>query len=131
MYSPNDLPFKISDLPNIFTNFRKIVEYIDPKPLSILDDKYFTNAINVENNIEVLKKKYQVFDNLITPFKGGETYAWERLNYYFYQSKLLSSYKQTRNGLLGKDYSSKFSPYLAFGNISAKSIYFEILKYYY
>ena len=69
MYFPNDLPFKISDLPNIFTNFRKIVEYIDPKPLSILDDKYFTNAINVENNIEVLKK-YQVFDNLITPLKA-------------------------------------------------------------
>ena len=45
MYSPNDLPFKISELPNIFTNFRKIVEYIDPKPLSILDNKYFTNAI--------------------------------------------------------------------------------------
>ena len=31
--------------------------------------------------------------------------------------------------LLGNDYSSKFSPYLAFGNISGKSIQLEVFKY--
>ena len=62
-------------------------------------------------------------------FEGGESKAWERLDYYFYKKKLLSIYKKTRNGLLGNDYSSKFSPYLAFGNLSAKSIQIEIQNY--
>ena len=42
------------------------------------------------------------------PFKGGNLEAKQRLNHYFWDSKKLSFYKQTRNGLIGKDYSSKF-----------------------
>jgi deoxyribodipyrimidine photo-lyase len=41
----------------------------------------------------------------------------------------LSYYKKTRNGLLGKKYSSKFSLWLAFGSISPVSIYHEVKKY--
>jgi len=35
----------------------------------------------------------------------------------------------TRNGLLGADYSTKFSSWLAFGCVSPRRIYFEIKKY--
>ena len=38
-------------------------------------------------------------------------------------------YKKTRNGLLGKDYSSKFSPWLANGCISPRTIYWEVKKF--
>ena len=41
----------------------------------------------------------------------------------------MSYYKKTRNGLLGKKYSSKFSIWLAFGSISPVSIYHEVKKY--
>jgi deoxyribodipyrimidine photo-lyase len=63
------------------------------------------------------------------PFKGGEEAAWERLEKYFWNTNQLSYYKKTRNGLLGKKYSSKFSIWLAFGSISPVSIYHEVKKY--
>lgn len=129
MYYPNELPYKINNLPNMFTHFRKKIEQYHPKEVDTLDDKFFTNCISINNNINQILQKYDKLKDILTPFIGGESNAWKRLKYYFYQSKLLSNYKNTRNGLIGKDYSSKFSPYLAFGNISGKSIYFEILNY--
>lgn len=61
--------------------------------------------------------------NGVLPFKGGETAALERLNEYFWEKDLLKIYKETRNGMLGGDYSSKFSPWLALGNISPRYIF--------
>ena len=52
----------------------------------------------------------------------------DRVNYYLWESKKVNFYK-TRNGLLGKDYSSKFSAWLANGCISPREIYWEIRKY--
>ena len=63
------------------------------------------------------------------PFVGGENQALDRLDYYFWQTQKLSYYKKTRNGLVGKDYSSKFSPWLANGSISARTIFHQITKY--
>ena len=62
-------------------------------------------------------------------FKGGSHAALERLKHYFWNTKKLSFYKQTRNGLLGQDYSSKFSAWLANGSISARQIYWQIKAY--
>ena len=41
----------------------------------------------------------------------------------------MSVYKETRNGLIGADYSSKFSIWLAHGCISARSIYDQVEQY--
>ena len=129
MYSLNDLPYKINKLPNTFTQFKKVIENYEPQYIDEIEDKYFSNSILINDDIDIIKKKLEPLVNLKSPLLGGETNAWKRLNYYFYQTKLLSNYKNTRNGLLGMDYSSKLSPYLAFGNISAKSIYYEIINY--
>jgi deoxyribodipyrimidine photo-lyase len=63
------------------------------------------------------------------PLKGGETAALERLHHYFWQTKALSTYKKTRNELLGNDFSSKFSPYLAAGCISPRYIAEQVQAY--
>ncbi len=128
LYHLDDLPFKINDLPNIFTNFRKIVYQVQIRDETNLNLKKLNRSINDINNYDLLSDKNKKL-NIKLIFEGGEDKAWERLNYYFYEKKLLSIYKKTRNGLVGNDYSSKFSPYLAFGNISAKSIQSEINKY--
>jgi len=60
--------------------------------------------------------------------EGGETAALKELNYYLHESKLVSTYKKTRNGMLGRDYSSKFSSYLSSGSLSPKKIYAELKK---
>ena len=41
----------------------------------------------------------------------------------------MAFYKKTRNGLIGKDYSTKFSPWLANGSLSARTIYWKIREF--
>jgi deoxyribodipyrimidine photo-lyase len=55
--------------------------------------------------------------------KGGESAAHERISHYITNGVgRLSTYKDTRNGLVGADYSSKLSPYLASGCITARQV---------
>ena len=42
-------------------------------------------------------------------FKGGEEEGYKRLHYYFTESKAISTYKETRNELIGSNYSTKFN----------------------
>lgn len=64
-----------------------------------------------------------------SPFPGGETAALARLHYYFWTTDAVATYKETRNGSLGTTFSTKFSPYLGAGNISARTILSELAKY--
>lgn len=63
------------------------------------------------------------------PFSGGETAALSRLKSYLWDTRAVETYKITRNGLLGSEYSTKFSPWLAFGCISPRRIFYELKKY--
>jgi deoxyribodipyrimidine photo-lyase len=62
--------------------------------------------------------------------RGGERAALERLNYYFglNQSNATTlpcvlTYKETRNGMIGLDFSTKFCLHLSRGCISPRVIY--------
>ena len=59
-------------------------------------------------------------------FKGGETAALQRLKHYVWDTGCISDYFNTRNGMLGADYSTKFSPWLAHGCISPRTIHHEV-----
>ena len=61
-------------------------------------------------------------------FKGGETAAALHLKQYL-DRRLPDTYKQTRNQLMGMDYSSKFSPWLSLGCMSARTIAAELDDY--
>lgn len=43
------------------------------------------------------------------PWPGGESSGLERLEHYLWKTDAVASYKETRNGLVGTDYSTKFS----------------------
>jgi len=60
--------------------------------------------------------------------RGGETIGLKRLQYYL-QPRLVDHYKATRNGMLGADYSSKLSAWLAHGCISPRLVYQRIKAY--
>lgn len=65
-----------------------------------------------------------------TDFKGGMTAGEKRLNEYMTgPNAALSTYKETRNGLLGYQFSTKFSPWLANGSLSPKVIFQKILEW--
>ncbi|MFC4358436.1 DASH family cryptochrome [Halobium salinum] len=68
-------------------------------------------------------------DRAVLLFVGGETRALERLAEYVWERDRLREYKETRNGLLGADYSSKLSPWLAAGCLSPRRVYEEVERY--
>ena len=63
------------------------------------------------------------------PAKGGEKEALRRLKHYTWDTGAVSSYFDTRNGMLGPDYSTKFSAWLAHGCLSPRTIHHEIKRY--
>lgn len=65
----------------------------------------------------------------VMPFEGGETAALSRVKDYIWTKDLLKNYFDTRNGMLGADYSTKFSPWLAHGCVSPRYIAAECRKY--
>jgi deoxyribodipyrimidine photo-lyase len=62
-------------------------------------------------------------------FRGGETAALERLEDYFWARDLLKASFTTKDGLIGPNYSSKLSPYLAHGCLSPRFLLEEIKRY--
>ncbi|GAK64152.1 cryptochrome DASH-like [Moesziomyces antarcticus] len=58
------------------------------------------------------------------PYRGGETEALQRLEHYFggAKSSPAAHYKETRNQMLGADYSTKFAAALAHGLLSPRLI---------
>jgi deoxyribodipyrimidine photo-lyase len=138
LYSPEDLPFKIDELPELFTKFRKTVEAGTNKvptkiraPLAV--PQSLPKVMVEPGDIPVLADfgliSPPVDNRSVLRFQGGETAGMARLQQYFWQQDLLKTYKETRNGMVGADYSSKFSPWLALGCLSARSIYAEVQKY--
>ena len=63
------------------------------------------------------------------PFTGGESSGLARLQDYLWTTHSVATYKETRNGLVGKNYSTKFSPWLANGSLSPRMIHDQIKKY--
>ncbi|MEM8810704.1 MAG: DASH family cryptochrome [Cyanobacteria bacterium P01_G01_bin.38] len=134
LYHPDDLPFGISQLPNVFTRFRKKVEqrstiyptFATPTALPPMPEL----APGDIPTLADLGLTPQAIDQRgVLQFQGGETAGFERLQHYFWDTDGLRCYKETRNGLLGADYSSKFSPWLALGCLSPRRIYEEVQQY--
>ena len=132
LYHVNDLPFEYTAVPDVFTAFHKKCEkYAEirpefPAPAKITSPELKPDEIPTLTDLDLIPSG----EDRKTPlFAGGEDAAWERLNHYFWKTEALSSYKYTRNGLLGMDYSSKFSPWLAAGCISPRSIYYAVKRY--
>ncbi|MCX5952474.1 MAG: hypothetical protein NTZ40_03035 [Cyanobacteria bacterium] len=63
------------------------------------------------------------------PFAGDEASGLARLSHYCLESDGLHQYKEHRNGLVGTEFSSKFSPYLALGSLSVRRIWQTVLDY--
>lgn len=62
------------------------------------------------------------------PFTGGETSGKERVSHLI-ASGAMSNYKDTRNGLLGTDFSTKLSAWLALGCITARQVHAQMVKF--
>ena len=133
LYHAEDLPFSIKTIPDVFTDFRKKTEKESKIRPCIAQPTQIKSPVLPQTKIPTITELGLELTPLdsrsVLQFKGGEKEALNRLNHFFYETKALGTYKETRNGLVGADYSSKFSPWLALGCISARTIYFEVKKY--
>ncbi|KAJ4298780.1 hypothetical protein N0V88_003813 [Collariella sp. IMI 366227] len=147
----------LENLPNIFTDYRKQQEPLRTKPKAPLPAPgagmlpSFPNLTGSpkQNYPFIIPDKVEDFvEALIKPVKnvlpemprfpdgvesahafiGGETSAQARLRY-LVQLGLVKTYQQTRNGLLGADFSTKLSAYLAQGCITARQVHSMLVSY--
>lgn len=140
LYHLDDLPFSSAELPDIYTQFRKGVEYnckvrpalkmpaqMGPLPESLSEKIGGSGDVPTMADLGL---KYREQSPLgVMHFEGGETAALARLQDYFWKKDQLKVYKETRNGMLGADYSTKFSPWLAHGCLSPRTIHDEVKRY--
>lgn len=135
LYHKEDLPFPINNISDVFSSFRKKVE----RDSSVRKCIHTPGPFKVPQGMESGKipelsdlgfediEEYD--DRSVMKFKGGETEALKRMHDYFWNTDAVKNYKQTRNGLIGSDYSSKFSPWIAMGCLSPREVYWEIKRY--
>lgn len=138
----SDLPFTIDKTPLMFTDFRKMVEAADVVPRATQVRPQSLPALpSVEAGLGALHifkspgtealpelDERSAFPYQRAPWTGAETHALEHLARYF-GSDLPQTYKGTRNGMMGTDYSTKFSPWLATGALSPRQIYAALVDH--
>ncbi|MBK9736793.1 MAG: DASH family cryptochrome [Saprospiraceae bacterium] len=135
LYYTADLPFPISQVPDIFTNYRKEVENIVPLRDALSAPQSIPFPITELDRGEVPTLKTFGKNDVTSchlensKFKGGETEAKNQLNYYLWESHLIDTYKETRNDLMGWDFSSKLSAWLSSGCLSPKYVIAEKNRY--
>ncbi|OAP56740.1 hypothetical protein AYL99_08852 [Fonsecaea erecta] len=152
-----DLPFdKASDLPDVFTSYRKSVEPLRTAPRKTLSPPpalpplptfvpLQTHPFTIPDTFEGLESRLMkplmaspplskppLFPSSgvasAHPFRGGTTEGLKRIEV-LVKTGAMNRYKDTRNGLLGTDFSTKLSAWLAFGCITARQIHSQLLEF--
>lgn len=134
LYHLDDLPFAIDELPTVFTPFRKKTEryahvreaYAEPLTLPVLPSAINGNPLPAPAIPGAITSSDS---RLALPSNGGEKAALRHLESYIWEKQLIKTYKETRNGLVGLDFSSKLSGWLAVGAISPRFIYAEVKRF--
>ena len=126
LYKTHMLPFSIEDLPFVFTQFRHKIERIHVN-FKECDTLVQQPKISIESDIPNLDDLNVLqINHYIQP---GETAALNHLTNYLFNDQLAKTYKETRNGMLNFNDSTKFSAYLSMGALSVNRIMNEIKKY--
>lgn len=102
---PEDLPFQVKDQPRVFTDFRKKVE----ARLKVRTTERLTDLGGIRTS--------------------SEAQAWDYLLNYIWKTQDILHYKETRNGLLNMNDSTRLSKWLSLGVLSPRQVYFEVKKF--
>lgn len=133
----DDVEAVAEELPEVFSRFRRRVEkkvaFAQPRETpSALAIPDLPIGFDVGRVPDLQSLGYEVPGNDergVMDFKGGERQGLGRLQSWMFEHDNLHRYKQTRNGMLGESYSSKFSPWLANGCLSPRIVVSETLRY--
>ncbi|KIX10329.1 uncharacterized protein Z518_01411 [Rhinocladiella mackenziei CBS 650.93] len=151
-----DLPFdKPTDLPDVFTSYRKSVEPLRDAPRKTVPTPSSLPSIPTfipsQSQPFSVPDTYEKLESCLTkplrdspslddppsfppgvqtahPFPGGSSAGLERIRSLI-GSGAMSRYKDTRNGLLGTEFSTKLSAWLALGCITARQVHSQLLDF--
>ena len=141
---PAQLPWPVQHLPAVFTPFRQQLEQnglqaaaplpppatLPPAPAQVpapwANDP--AQALAVLAGAAPAPDARSAFPYLQGELHGGEAAALAHLGQYLARG-LPHSYKRTRNDLLGRDYSSKWSPWLATGALSPRQALAQLRQF--
>jgi deoxyribodipyrimidine photo-lyase len=130
LIEPEDLPFTIAAMPRIFTRFREMLEGAAivprppyPRPANLPEGETLAKpSLPRTAETRPVLPDGASFPFTEPEFHGSEQAALAHLDRYF-ESAAPRTYKQSRNSLSGVSYSTKFSPWLAIGAVSARTVY--------
>ncbi|KAB1198857.1 MULTISPECIES: DASH family cryptochrome [Haloferax] len=133
----DDLPMSLDDLPDTYTTLRKAVEAEStvrpPSPTpdipAVPADAPEPGTLPTLSTLDDGLSMPVDDDRSVLTFDGGENAALDRVESYVWEGDHLRRYKETRNGMLGADYSSKFSPWLNEGCLSPRYVQSEVERY--
>ena len=141
---PAQLPWPVQHLPAVFTPFRQQLEQnglqataplpppatLPPAPAQVpapwANDP--AQALAVLAGAAPAPDARSAFPYLQGELHGGEAAALAHLGQYLARG-LPHSYKRTRNDLMGRDYSSKWSPWLATGALSPRQALAQLRQF--
>ena len=154
LHHPDDLPTPPTEIDDTYTRFRKAVEADSTirathpvpslPPVPGTDDPTVEAATVRPGDLPSVEDLAATGDSLaagadgaspdpderaVHPFPGGEDAALDRISAYLWDGDHLREYRETRNGLLGANYSSKFSPWLNEGCLSPRRVHEEVTAY--
>jgi deoxyribodipyrimidine photo-lyase len=140
----------------VFTTYRKSVEPLRKRPRAVLpkpsslpplptkipsEQELYKTPVSLEDLISTLLAPIDDSQGLRNPprmpgsgaqtahpFHGGSSTGHDRIKHLI-SSGHMTSYKDTRNGLLGADFSTKLSAWLALGCITARQVHASLLKF--
>lgn len=151
-----DIPFdNPRKYPDVFTSYRKSVEPLRDAPRKVLATP--KNIPSLPAFVPAQKEPFSIpdsYDEVLTallkplkqkpmldsiapypegvksahPFEGGSKSGQQRIQHLI-GSGSMTKYKDTRNGLLGLDFSTKLSAWLALGCITARQVHFQLLDF--
>jgi len=133
----------VADIPNVFTPLRNKLEkntsIRSPLPVpeasvmgrvTLPTPKYDENLLPTLVSLGYSEADAERHPQSALPLlPGGETAALSRVEQYMFNDDRLKTYFDTRNGLIGEGYSTKFSPWLAAGCVSPRFIASECRRY--
>jgi deoxyribodipyrimidine photo-lyase len=134
LHHPDDLPFALAALPDVFTRFRERVERDAPEPRVVLPAPARITTAQAPSEPMPTLASFGLSPTKADPratmaFRGGVIAGRERMQHYVWTADRLKVYKQTRNGMLNPDDASRLSPWLALGCLSPREVYADVKRY--
>ena len=143
MIAASDLPFSLGELPDVFSSFRRTVEKACRVrvPLAVpiiagLSEALRTDARERAETVcaDPVFEAARAAAHETDPRAGytchaGRAHGLGRIRRWFWETDCIAQYKETRDGLVGADFASRLSPWLALGTLSPREVAAEIRRY--